>query len=29
MTFLRDSGLEKVRAGITSLKEINKVTFIE
>jgi len=29
MTFLRDSGLEKVRAGVTSLKEINKVTFIE
>jgi len=29
MTFLRDSGLEKVRAGITTLKEINKVTFIE
>jgi len=29
MTFLRDSGLEKSRAGVTSLKEINKVTFIE
>jgi len=29
MTFLRDSGLEKVRAGMTTLKEINKVTFIE
>ena len=29
MTFLRDSGLEKIRAGVTSLKEINKVTFIE
>jgi len=29
MTFLRDSGLEKVRAGVTTLKEINKVTFIE
>ena len=29
MTFLRDSALEKVRAGITTLKEINKVTFIE
>jgi type IV pilus assembly protein PilB len=29
MTFLRDSGLAKVRAGITTLKEINKVTFIE
>jgi type IV pilus assembly protein PilB len=29
MTFLRDSAIEKVRAGITTLKEINKVTFIE
>jgi type IV pilus assembly protein PilB len=29
MTFLRDSALSKVRAGITTLKEINKVTFIE
>ena len=29
MTFLRDSGLAKVREGITTLKEINKVTFIE
>jgi type IV pilus assembly protein PilB len=29
MTFLRDSALEKVRDGITTLKEINKVTFIE
>jgi type IV pilus assembly protein PilB len=29
MTFLRDSGLRKVRAGITTLREINKVTFIE
>jgi type IV pilus assembly protein PilB len=29
MTFLRDSGLEKVREGVTTLKEINKVTFIE
>jgi type IV pilus assembly protein PilB len=29
MTFLRDSGLAKVRQGITTLKEINKVTFIE
>jgi type II secretory ATPase GspE/PulE/Tfp pilus assembly ATPase PilB-like protein len=29
MTFLRDSALEKVRAGLTTLKEINKVTFIE
>jgi type IV pilus assembly protein PilB len=29
MTFLRDAGLRKVRAGITTLREINKVTFIE
>ena len=29
MTFLRDSGVAKVRAGTTTLKEINKVTFIE
>jgi type IV pilus assembly protein PilB len=29
MTFLRDSALQKVREGITTLKEINKVTFIE
>lgn len=29
MTFLRDSAVEKVRLGITTLKEINKVTFIE
>ncbi len=29
MTFLRDSGLAKVRQGITTLKEINKVTFID
>ena len=29
MTFLRESGLRKVRAGITTLREINKVTFIE
>jgi type IV pilus assembly protein PilB len=29
MTFLRDSALDKVREGITTLKEINKVTFIE
>ena len=29
MTFLRDSALMKVREGITTLKEINKVTFIE
>ena len=29
MTFLRTSALDKVFAGITTLKEINKVTFIE
>ena len=29
MTFLRESAIEKVRCGITTLKEINKVTFIE
>ncbi len=29
MGFLRDSGLAKVRAGATTLREINKVTFIE
>jgi type IV pilus assembly protein PilB len=29
MTFLRDSGLTKIRMGITTLKEINKVTFID
>jgi type IV pilus assembly protein PilB len=29
MTFLRDSGLERVREGLTTLREINKVTFIE
>jgi len=29
MTFLRESATDKARAGITTLKEINKVTFIE
>jgi type II secretory ATPase GspE/PulE/Tfp pilus assembly ATPase PilB-like protein len=29
MRFLRESALTKVKAGITTLKEINKVTFIE
>jgi type IV pilus assembly protein PilB len=29
MNFLRDSALERVRDGITTLREINKVTFIE
>jgi type II secretory ATPase GspE/PulE/Tfp pilus assembly ATPase PilB-like protein len=29
MRFLRESALDKVRTGLTTLKEINKVTFIE
>ena len=29
MTFLRDSAVEKLQLGITTLREINKVTFIE
>jgi len=29
MTFLRESALQKAFAGISTLKEINKVTFIE
>jgi len=29
MTFLRESALAKARSGVTTLKEINKVTFIE
>jgi type IV pilus assembly protein PilB len=29
MTFLRESAVAKVRKGVTTLKEINKVTFIE
>ncbi len=29
MTFLREAAVEKARLGITTLKEINKVTFIE
>jgi type IV pilus assembly protein PilB len=29
MTFLRESALEKAATGVTTLKEINKVTFIE
>jgi type IV pilus assembly protein PilB len=29
MRFLRESALDKVAAGLTTLKEINKVTFIE
>ncbi len=29
MTFLRESAVLKMREGITTLREINKVTFIE
>jgi type IV pilus assembly protein PilB len=29
MVFLREAGLEKVLKGITSLRELNKVTFVE
>ncbi len=29
MLFLRQAGLEKVRSGVTTLRELNKVTFIE
>ena len=29
MSFLRESGLRKVRDGVTTLREINKVTFLE
>ena len=29
MTFLRESALDRVRKGITTMREINKVTFIE
>ena len=29
MRFLRESAIDKVKAGLTTLKEINKVTFIE
>ena len=29
MTFLRESALDRVRQGITTLREANKVTFIE
>jgi type IV pilus assembly protein PilB len=29
MTTLRQSAVERVRDGITTLREINKVTFIE
>jgi type IV pilus assembly protein PilB len=29
MSFLRESALDRVRRGFTTMKEINKVTFIE
>ena len=29
MTSLRESGVAKIRAGVTTIKEINKVTFVE
>jgi type IV pilus assembly protein PilB len=29
MMFLRESGLRKVRSGVTTLREINKVTFLD
>jgi len=29
MITLRESGLAKIRAGLTTVKEINKVTFVE
>jgi hypothetical protein len=29
MIFLREVGMAKVLAGVTSLKELNKVTFVE
>jgi type II secretory ATPase GspE/PulE/Tfp pilus assembly ATPase PilB-like protein len=29
MVTLRESALEKVRLGVTTFKEINKVTFVE
>jgi len=29
MIFLREAALAKVKKGVTTLKEINKVTFIE
>ncbi len=29
MSFLRESAIDRVRRGLTTLKEINKVTFIE
>ena len=29
MAFLRESGLRKIRFGLTTLREINKVTFLD
>ena len=29
MSFLRESAIDRVKRGLTTLKEINKVTFIE
>jgi len=29
MTFLRESALEKALKGVTTLREINKVTFVD
>jgi type IV pilus assembly protein PilB len=29
MHFLRESAIDKVKAGVTTLQEINKVTFIQ
>jgi type IV pilus assembly protein PilB len=29
MITLRDSGLAKIRAGLTTVREINKVTFVD
>ena len=29
MTFLRESALQKVMQGVTTLREINKVTFVD
>jgi type II secretory ATPase GspE/PulE/Tfp pilus assembly ATPase PilB-like protein len=29
MTFLRESAVERVMLGLTTLREINKVTFVE
>jgi len=29
MSFLRESAIDRVKRGLTSLHEINKVTFIE